>query len=279
MGWMYAGLCERDRQQAGAAPIMRPCADCPIVSSACFCPFFPAAPPRRPSTCDSTDPRPRDPTGRPPPPLVPQGASAPRRVWGLRLVGGACGVPGLVGREPWKSADITAFGYMLALARGQTPWFGPLLGGMPPESESLLPYWLGAWALQLAPPWLSAELAARIPFAALLVVTLLATWYGTYYLARSPGAQPVAFAFGGEANPPDYARAMADGALLALIACLGLAQLSHEMSSHLAQLGCVALLFFALAAMPHRRWASALALVLGMFGLTLSGAPALAALL
>src|SRR6218665_2969867 len=215
----------------------------------------------------------------PTPAIVTQQAVSPLPRWALLLLCSAYVVPGFVGREPWKSADITAFGYMLALARGQTPWFGPLLGGMPPESESLLPYWLGARALQLGPLWLSAELAARIPFAALLVVTLLATWYGTYYLARSPGAQPVAFAFGGEANPPDYARAMADGALLALIACLGLAQLSHEMSSHLVQLGCVALLFFALAAMPHRRWASALALVLGMFGLTLSGAPALAALL
>src|SRR6218665_2127028 len=133
MGWMYAGLCERDRPQAGAAPIMRPCADCPIVSSACFCPFFPAAPPRRPSTCDSTDPP-------PPPPIVPQPAVTPLPRWALLLLCSAYVVPGFGGREPWKSADITAFGYMLALARGQTPWFGPLLGGMPPESESLLPY-------------------------------------------------------------------------------------------------------------------------------------------
>src|SRR6218665_25770 len=71
MGWMYAGLCERDRPQAGAAPIMRPCADCPIVSSACFCPFFPAAPPRRPSTSDSTHPRHHHPTPPQPPPPGP----------------------------------------------------------------------------------------------------------------------------------------------------------------------------------------------------------------
>src|SRR6218665_2722551 len=66
MGWMYAGLCGRDRQQAGAAPIMRPCADCPIVSSACFCPFFPAAPPRRP-------------------PAALGAAAAVQRLWGARL--------------------------------------------------------------------------------------------------------------------------------------------------------------------------------------------------
>ncbi len=88
--------------------------------------------------------------------------------------------------------------------------------------------WLGALAIQWAPAGLTPDMAARLPFAGMLVLTLIATWYGVYYLARSPAAQPVAFAFGGEAQPTDYARAMADGGLLALLACLGLAQLSHE---------------------------------------------------
>lgn len=188
-------------------------------------------------------------------------------------------VPGFVGRDPWKNADVTAFGYMLELSQGRTQWLSPLLGGMPPETEGLLPYWLGAWAMQIAPSWLSAEMAVRIPFAGLLALTLIATWYGVYYLARSPGAQPVAFAFGGEAPPLDYARAIADGALLALIACLGLAQLSHETTSYLVQLSCTALLFFAVAAMPHRTVAPAIALVVGLLGLTLAGAPSLAAML
>jgi len=188
-------------------------------------------------------------------------------------------VPGFVGRDPWKSADVTAFGYMLELAQGRTSWSSPLLGGMAPETEGLLPYWLGAWAIQVSPSWLSAEMAVRVPFAVLLALTLVATWYAVYYLARSPGAQPVAFAFGGEANAPDYARAIADGGLLALIACLGLAQLSHEVTSYLVQLSCTALVFFGVAASPHRTAAPALALITGMAGLTLAGAPALAAML
>ena len=216
----------------------------------------------------------------PTPAIVTQNAVSPLPRWALLLLCIAYVVPGFVGRDPWKSADITAFGYMLELAQGRTPWLSPLLGGMPPETEGLLPYWLGAWAMQIVPPWLlSAEVAVRIPFAGLLVLTLVATWYGVYYLARSPGAQPVAFAFGGEAPPLDYARAIADGALLALIACLGLAQLSHEVTSYLVQLSCTALLFFAVAAMPHRTVAPAVALVAGLAGLTLAGAPALAALL
>ena len=215
----------------------------------------------------------------PTPAIVTQNAVSPLPRWALLLLCIAYVVPGFVGRDPWKNADVTAFGYMLELAHGHTPWLSPLLGGMPPETEGLLPYWLGAWAIQLAPQWVSAEMAVRLPFALLLVITLIATWYAVYYLARSPGAQPVAFAFGGEANPPDYARAIADGGLLALIACLGLAQLSHEVTSYLVQLSCTALIFFAVAAMPHRTVAPAVALAAGMVGLTLAGAPALAALL
>ena len=215
----------------------------------------------------------------PTPAIVTQSAVSRFPRWALLLLCIAYIVPGFLGRDPWKNSDVTAFGYMLELAQGRTPWLSPLLGGMPPETEGLLPYWLGAWAIQIAPSWLSAEMAVRLPFAALLALTLMATWYGAYYLARSPGAQPVAFAFGGEAHPLDYARAIADGALLALIACLGLAQLSHEVTSYLVQLSCTALLFFAVAATPYRTVAPAVALVAGMAGLTLAGAPALAALL
>lgn len=187
-------------------------------------------------------------------------------------------LPGFLGREPWKSADMTAFGYMAELARGATGWLSPQLLGLPPDVDALLPYWLGAWAMQIAPAWMAPDFAARIPFGILLTLALLATWYGTYYLARNPEAQPVAFAFGGEALPPDYARAMADGGLLAFIACLGLAQLSHETTPALAQLCFTALFFYALAALPYRKLAPAISGVLGLTGLALSGAPALAAL-
>mgnify|MGYP001328654909 CR=1 FL=1 len=191
-------------------------------------------------------------------------------------------LPGYVGREPWKNADMTAFGYMVELLRSSTQdagvWLNPKLMGLSPEVDALLPYWLGAWAMQIAPAWIAPDFAARLPFGLMLALTLVATWYGVYHLARSPGALPVAFAFGGEARPADYARALADGGLLALIGCLGLAQLSHETTPALAQLCFTSLIFYAVAAMRFR---SALPLVsagAGLVGLTLSGGAAIALL-
>ena len=222
---------------------------------------------------------------QPTPAIVAQGAVRRLPRLALWLFCAAYVLPGFIGREPWKGADMTAFGYMAALAglNGQTPeiaaWFAPQLMGLPPQVDALLPYWLGAWAIQLAPTWVSPGFAARVPFGLMLALTLVATWYGTYCLARSPKAQPVAFAFGGEASTPDYARAMADGGLLAFMACLGLAQLSHETTPAAAQLCFAALSFYAIAAMPYSTLTPALAGIVGLVGLTLSGAPALAVLM
>ncbi len=183
-------------------------------------------------------------------------------------------LPGFLGRDPWRNADLAAFGMMRELATGNSSWWSITLLGRGPELPALLPYWLGAWAIQLAPSWLPADFAARIPFALLLGLTLAATWYAVYYLARRDGAQPVPFAFGGEAQPTDYARAMADGGLLAMIATLGLAQLSHETTPNAAQLAFTAVLFFAYAASPYRTALAAIAAAVASIGLALSGAPA-----
>ncbi|MDB5847199.1 MAG: hypothetical protein JWP29_951 [Rhodoferax sp.] len=188
-------------------------------------------------------------------------------------------LPGFIGRAPWKTADMTAFGYMRELANGTADWLAPRLMELSPDIDALLPYWLGALLLKLAPAWMAPDFAVRIGFGVLLALTLVATWYAVYFLARSPRAQPVAFAFGGEAEPADYARAMADGGLLALMACLGMAQLSHETTPALAQLSFTALAFYGMAAMPYRTFGPALGTVLGLTGLALSGAPSMAVLL
>ena len=190
--------------------------------------------------------------------------------------------PGFLGRGPWKNEDIAAFGVMRELSAAAGNWLQPQLLGQATGFDALVPYWLGALAIRLL-PFLDPATAVRIPYMALLVLTLLATWYAVYFLARSPQAQPVAFAFGGEADPVDYARAIADGGVLALIASLGLAQFSHETTPALAQLGFTALTFYAMACSTYRSASRiagpALSLLAGLAGLALSGAPTLALLL
>ncbi|MDO9438253.1 glycosyltransferase family 39 protein [Hydrogenophaga sp.] len=191
-------------------------------------------------------------------------------------------LPGFLGREPWKNADVSAFGVMLEMAAGHSSWWDPQVLGVAVDETGPLPYWLGAAFIRLL-PFVSADFAVRIPFALMLALTLIGTWYSVYYLARLPAAQPVAFAFGGEAKPIDYARALADAGLLALMACLGLAQLSHETTPDLARLAWVSLLLFAAARLSHagrRQPRRSVALWgLAVVALVLSGAPWVAGLL
>lgn len=215
---------------------------------------------------------------RPHPALVT--ANAARRLprWVPWLLIAAYVLPGFLGRDPWRTEDLAAFAVMLDMHHGG-PWWTPQVLGQPAETLAWLPYWLGALALGTLP--LPAELAVRVPFAGLLGLTLAATWYATYHLAREPAAQPLSLAFGGEARPADYARALADGALLVLVATLGLAMLSHEATPTAAQLGFATLVFYAVslglrspsgaarpAVWPHLAlwWA-------GAWGWALSGGP------
>ena len=217
-------------------------------------------------------------TPKPNPALVTQDAVRRLPRLALLLFCAAYVLPGLFGRDPWRGAELVAFAQMLAIGEGRAPWLAPALGGVPTDA-ALLPHWIGALAIRAGQGWIDPALAARLPFTALLVLTLVAVWYATFHLARSDAAQPLPFAFGGEAAPVDYARAMADGALLVLIATLGLLQLGHQTTPELAQLASVAGLQWALAAAPHRGWPARLGVLAALPLLAACGAPTLALVL
>jgi 4-amino-4-deoxy-L-arabinose transferase-like glycosyltransferase len=210
----------------------------------------------------------------PTPALVAQRAAQRLPRFALLLFCAAYVLPGLFGRDPWRNADLAAFGYMADLARGGD-LFAPSIAGLPADG-ALLPYWLGAAAIGLLGGLLDPALAARLPFGLLLAGVLALTWYSTYHLARTEAAQPLPFAFGGEADPVDYARAIADGALLALIATLGLLQLGHETTPELVQLFGTALFVYAMAASPWRTATARVAVLLALPALAASGAPTVA---
>ena len=212
------------------------------------------------------------------PALVTSDAARPLPRVALLLLCAAYVLPGVFGRDPWKNADLTSFGQMLAMAEGRTSWLTPALGGVPADAAHL-PHWIGAAFIALASPWLEPSLAVRIPFALLLTAAMVALWYGSFALARTEAAQPLPFAFGGEAQAVDYARAMADAAILALIATLGLLQLGHETTPELAQLAAVATVQWAMAVAAFHPVRARAGILLALPALSCSGAPSVAAVL
>jgi len=184
-------------------------------------------------------------------------------------------LPGFLFRDAWKSVDLISLGFMMSLSQGASDWLHPTFMGQSPELAALLPYWLGAGFIHILSPWIEPQYAARVPFIASTFLSMGACWFAVFYLSKSTKAQPVAFAFGGEANEEDYARTMADAALLALIASLGLALPSHEVTPMLIQLCCVCMAFCAISMMVHEKKKSLLLGTLSLLGLSLSGAPSL----
>ena len=215
----------------------------------------------------------------PNPAIVTQHAAQRLPAWAMVCICLVYVLTGLVNRDPWKSLDVASFGYMWELSQGHTDLWKPEIGGLKPDLTGPLAYALGAGAIAIWGDWLSPDMAARIPFMASLLITLIATWYAIYFLAKNPHAQPVTFAFGGEAKPEDYAKAIADAGLLALISCLGLALPSHETTPIATQLCTTAMLFCGAALIRTHVLYAVLLINLSLVLLTLSGAPFLALLL
>lgn len=223
----------------------------------------------------------------PNPSLVPQHAVRRFPLWALCALCFIYVVAGFVGRAPWKAADITSFGYMLELTHSELnpltwPLLTPTIMGLPPEIDGSLVYSLGAWSIEL---WanqlhlLSAGSASLIPFTLLMGLTLFCTWKSVYFLALSPQAKPVEFAFGGQADPRDYALALADASALALIATLGLAQLGHESTPTVGQLSMISMIMLGFSMMAYKPYKAQVVLGIGLYGLTLMGAPSLGIIL
>ena len=154
---------------------------------------------------------------------------------------------GLFGRDPWKNEDAAGFGVMWTMANGDAKdWLLPNLVGKALTGDGPLMYWLGATSIRLLSPWVDASNASRVVTGLLFCLACAFVWYTAYLLGRRDEAQPFKYAFGGEPEPRDYGRTLADGALLILLACFGLAERGHETTPQLAQFAGSAMLVYGL---------------------------------
>jgi 4-amino-4-deoxy-L-arabinose transferase-like glycosyltransferase len=148
--------------------------------------------------------------------------------WALFALGLLYILPGLIGRDPWKD-DAGSFGIMWTMAQGSlSDWLAPNIAGLPVPDEGPLAFWLGALCIKLFGWLLGDIMAARVSTIAIFVAGTMSVWYTAFHLGRRPEAQPLRLAFGGQPEPDDYGRTLADTALLIYLGCLGLLLFSHE---------------------------------------------------
>jgi 4-amino-4-deoxy-L-arabinose transferase-like glycosyltransferase len=148
--------------------------------------------------------------------------------WALYALGLLYILPGLIGRDPWKD-DAGSFGIMWTMAHGTwQDWLLPNIAGLPSPEEGPLAFWLGAISIKLF-GWLVGDvLGARISTIAVFALGTVSLWRTAFRLGRRAEAQPLRLAFGGQPEPDDYGRTLADTAVLIYLGCLGLLLQSHE---------------------------------------------------
>lgn len=147
------------------------------------------------------------------------------------------GLIGLFGRDPWKTDDAVGFGMMWHLVNSPIEqWVLPHLEGRYEIVTGPLPYWLGAFFIELFGGILGAHPASGLYSAFCFFLSCAALWHACYLLGRRKEVQPVAFALGGQPEPKDYGRTLADSALMIFLACVGLTLKVHETTPALAQL-------------------------------------------
>ena len=189
-------------------------------------------------------------------------------------------LPGLIGRDPWRVADAADFGVALTMVRGDlNDWLLPNLVGLPIHHEGPLAYWL--YALPARIVWFApAHVVVCLAAAMLLGLSFVAFWYGAYSLARRHGVQPDD-PFGASASQVDYGRAVADSALLILLASFGLLIRMHETTVAASQVLWVSVFLFgtAIAIDNPRRGGLIAGLAIAALGMTRDPAYAVALLL
>lgn len=162
-------------------------------------------------------------------------------------------VPGLFGRDPWRSQDMVGFGIAYSLAQGPWSEFAlPHMFGQPFAEEGPLMPWLSALAIKTL-PMLPADEAARIAPLLIVLLAFAALWYAAFRFALDPQSRP-ADPLGAGPAPLDWARTFADCCLLLLIACLGLVKTAHETTAEISLVLAASLSLMGAAWATHRPW-------------------------
>ena len=153
--------------------------------------------------------------------------------------------PFLLSPQLLGSKNLTSFGIAWTMVNGSlSDWLIPNITGQFIYDTGPLTSWVSSLCIltfgQIIGPVRAFHLTTGLWFA----IITACIWYSTYLLARRDEAQPVSFAFGGEAARKDYGRVVADITLLITIGTYGLLEPFHEISPTTTLLAVASICFF-----------------------------------
>jgi 4-amino-4-deoxy-L-arabinose transferase-like glycosyltransferase len=189
----------------------------------------------------------------------------------------AFALPGVFGRDLWPE-DAVAFGRMWTMAHGTlVDWWFPNIAGMSTPQDGPFPFWLGAGAIRAFGGWLGEAAASRLSTLFWFLAAALSMWGATRRFAQNEAAQPIAPAFGREPEASDYARLLADVAVLLFVSTLGILVTLHVTSADTVSVALVAAALYGLSMTPARPIGGAALAGVCAAALALSRGPLLAA--
>lgn len=182
-------------------------------------------------------------------------------------------LPGMAGRELWPE-DASAFGRMWTMAHGPASgWWLTNVAGLPTPQDGPLPFWPGAWAIRWFGTLAGEAGASRLSILAWFALAVIALWCATRRLAARDAAQPLVPAFGREAERDDYARMLADIAVLLFVSTLGIVLTLHVTNADTAAMAIVCCALYGLALAPEHPLAGASVAGLSAAAMALSRSP------
>lgn len=148
----------------------------------------------------------------------------------------------------WTLRDATTFGVTQSMLSGAaSQWLIPSITGQPIYEVGPLSGWVSAILLTTLGHFFDPITLYRVTSLLWFAISTVAIWFGTWFLARRSEAQPLAFAFGGQANTQDYSRTIADCAVLFFVGVFGIASRQYEPTADTALLSIAAINFYGLA--------------------------------
>jgi 4-amino-4-deoxy-L-arabinose transferase-like glycosyltransferase len=199
----------------------------------------------------------------------------PRTALLLLLV--AFALPGVFGHDLWPE-EASAFGRMWTMAHGTVvDWWFPNVAGQATPQDGPFPFWLGAASIRIFGNSLGDIAASRLSALVWFAAAALAMWAATRRFAASNQAQPIVPAFGREPDTRDYARLLADIAVLIFISTLGILVTLHVPSADTVSVAVVAAALYGLSVVSERPIAGAALAGACAGALALSRGPVLAA--